>query len=95
MTVEQRELFKDLHCYDFSDFCLKDGELAQIAEHIYIIYDLDSFYIKYFDNDNNLLSSYRYDPWEHIHFVKIKKDLIKKEKWNWFKNILNFNKDKQ
>jgi hypothetical protein len=92
MTNEQKELFKDLHYNSFSDFCLKDGELAQIAEHIYIIYDLDSFYIKYFDNDNNLLSSYRYAPWEHIHFVKIKKDLIKKEKWNWFKNILNLKK---
>lgn len=63
MTNEQKELFKDLHYNSFSDFCLKDGELAQIAEH--------------------------------IHFVKIKKDLIKKEKWNWFKNILNFNKDKK
>jgi hypothetical protein len=95
MTIEQRELFKDLHCYDFSDFCLKDGELSQISERVYIIYDLDSFYIKYFDNNNTLISSYRYTPWEHIHLLKIKKDLIKKEKWNWLKNILNFKKDKK
>jgi len=76
------------HAYDYSDFCLKDGELCRLGKKTYLVINLEKYKVEFYNYEDEKIGEFPFGAMDRIFYEYIKRDLIKDKRFGWFKNIL-------
>ena len=91
MTKEEK-IQLDLHNLSYEDYVLRNGELALVSRFVYCLVDFETHKMNHFDIDDNFLFSMPYPAHDHILLLSIKKNLIKKKRFDFIKSFFRFKK---